>query len=448
MIAVRAILSLIVILFAGWGLAVLLPRRRESFSDFAVHSWLLGAIAVSVTIGFLGIVLSGTALLVAVTMVSILPGVVALRGILARDHHGLAWPRPRGPLEWMLCAIIACQCVILARFAWTTAIGWDGLMVWEIKSRIAFSNGGALPASYFCDQSRSWSHPDYPLMLPLLETWLYMWIGQSNQSWVRVIFPFFYLAALLLLYSGAARVSGRRWVGLLTAALLFFIPFATVRGTNVFTGYADFPLAVLYLASVLYFIQYSRDPENTSPVLFSIYAGALPWLKQEGTYLWAFLILVACAEALRRRTPRLALLTALPGLLTIVGWKLVLFSVSAIHGDDFLPVTMANLVTHAARIGPILQAVAGELCSIEKWSLLWIILPAALLWVALKESRILGYQLAALILMPLAFYSGIYLLSSWNPYQDHIACSLPRLLLGLSLVALLTLGFALSAVLE
>jgi hypothetical protein len=126
----------------------------------------------------------------------------------------------------------------------------------------------------------------------------------------------------------------------------------------------------------------------------------------------------------------------------------VLFSVEAIPSGDFLPVTIANVFAHAPRIGVILQTVAAELCSIEKWSLLWIILPVALAWVAFKVNRTLGFQLAALVVMPLAFYSGIYILSSWDSYQAHIACSLPRLLLGLSLVALLTLGFGVSAISE
>jgi hypothetical protein len=447
MTALRAALSLLVILFAGWGIAFLLPPRRKSVLDLAAHSWLLGAIAVSITLGVLGAMFSGAALLVLVTIVSAIPGAVALRRILLkRDNDRVAWPRPRGFLEWALCAVILCQCVILARFAWTTAIGWDGLMVWEIKSRIAFSNGGSLPLDYFCDASRSSSHPDYPLMLPLLETWVYMGISQSNESWVRIIFPLFYLAALILLVSGAARISGKRWVGLLTAALLFFIPFATARGCNAFTGYADFPLAVFYLAGVTCFIKFTRHPANSPPILFAIYAGALPWIKQEGTYLWIFLMLAAVEEFIRKGKPRLILLTSLPGLLTIVGWKIALYSVRAIPSDDFLPVTIANVLAHAPRIGATLRTVAAELCSIEKWSLLWILLPVALAGVAFKENRILGIQLAAFILMPLAFYSVIYILSSWNPYQAHIACSLPRLLLGLSLVALLTLGSGVAAI--
>jgi hypothetical protein len=109
---------------------------------------------------------------------------------------------------------------------------------------------------------------------------------------------------------------------------------------------------------------------------------------------------------------------------------------------------MANVVTNAPRIGNILNALACKLCTIEDWSLLWIIFPVALLWVALKENRILGLQLFTLVFTPLALYSGIYILSAWNPYQDHIAYSLPRLISNLSLVALLTLGFGVSAIAE
>ena len=109
---------------------------------------------------------------------------------------------------------------------------------------------------------------------------------------------------------------------------------------------------------------------------------------------------------------------------------------------------MANVLANTPHIGTILHAVFCELGSIEDWSLLWIIFPVALLWVAVKQKRTLSIQLLAIVSLPLAFYSGIYLLSALQPFQDHIVYTIGRLLSGLSLVALLTLGFAVSAILE
>jgi hypothetical protein len=437
-----AVLSLIVLLFGGWGIGFLLFPHEKSLSAVAVRAWLLGAVVVTITLGLLGTIFSGTALLAVVAAATVIPGFVVLRKILKKSNYGITWPWPRGFLEWALCVAILCECVVLMRFAWTTALGWDGLMVWEIKARIASGNGWRLPVDYFSDPTRSWSHPEYPLMLPLLETWVYMWIGKSDQSFARVIFPLFYFAALLLLYSGAATVSGKRWVGLLTASLLFFIPFLVTGEFNVFTGYADFPLAVIYLAAVVSFIQYTCDPIDSRALLFGIYAGALPWMKREGALLWFCVVFVAGVELFRRRKIRLALFTALPGLIMIAAWKIVLVSVNATPGNDFLPVTIANVTNNVGRIGTILRAVAYVLSSTTDWSILWAVPPISLLLMIVSGKGTLSLQLAGIIFMPLLLYSGIYILSNWNSYEAHLDSSLPRLISQLSLVALLTFGIA------
>ena len=69
--------------------------------------------------------------------------------------------------------------------------------------------------------------------------------------------------ALLLLRSAPSlfkrRACVRKAVGRpADSRIAVFVPFVTVRSNNVFTGYADFPLAVFYFAAVVYFIKY--DP--------------------------------------------------------------------------------------------------------------------------------------------------------------------------------------------
>ena len=446
MSAFLAIFSLILVLFGGWGLGYLLFRSRQSVCDQAIHSWLIGAFYVSALLGLFGILLSGESLVAGVTLAMVIPGILALRKRLRTGAVSFAVPWPKGIWEWFLCAVLLVQCVILMHFASKAAIGWDGLMVWEVKARIAFANGGRMPVAYFSDTSRLWSHSNYPLMLPLLETWVYLSIGECNQYWLKPIFELFYLSALLLLYSGAAGISGRRWIGLLTASLLFFVPLLTVVDCNVFTGYADFPLATLYLAAVIYFIRYQRDPASCRPIVYAIYAAALPWMKQEGVILWLFLMLVAAFRFVHERKYRLIALTAIPGAVTIIAWKLAMRAVGDVSANDFFPVTLPNLVNHASRIGVILHSLLEELTAARYWSLLWWLFPVAVIWVAIRESRALALQLLAFVILPLGLYSCIYIFSSWPVYLDHIHTSLPRLVSDLSLVALLTIGISISAI--
>jgi hypothetical protein len=75
------------------------------------------------------------------------------------------------------------------RFARRLVLGWDGLHIWEFKARLAFDNGGTVPAAYFRDVSRMWSHVDYPQYLPLTETWVYGWLraDRTKQPWWRAV---------------------------------------------------------------------------------------------------------------------------------------------------------------------------------------------------------------------------------------------------------------------
>jgi hypothetical protein len=106
-------------------------------------------------------------------------------------------------------------------------LGWDGLTIWDMKAQIAFANDGWLPAEYFRDSTRSWSHVHYPLYWPYAETWLYLCLGRVDQTLVRGFGALFYAAAVGLLAGAVPRLGGTRLAGLISAVCLFFLPMLT-----------------------------------------------------------------------------------------------------------------------------------------------------------------------------------------------------------------------------
>jgi hypothetical protein len=441
--ALSTLIALLTILAAGGGIALALfrPSGKIALTELLPLAWLLGAAFVSLALACGGIVVSGVVLHALVAAACIALGFFGLQS-LRKKQVGITFSKPSGALEIALCFLILIQFAVVLWLACRESLGWDGLLVWEIKARYAFLNGGAMPHRYFTDSTRAWSHPEYPLLLPLTETWLYLWIGDCDQFWVRSIFPAFYFAAALLLYSGASRLTGKKWTGLTAAALLFFIPFPVVGRWNLFAGYADFPLGVFYLAAVVWFLRMQREPSRANAILFAILAGAMPWMKREGTILWACIIAVACIGFLRRKNFAHALLTPLPGLAVCIGWKLASKAAKAPDSADYLPMTLANLHKNLPRTGPILRHLGSELADLGNWSILWFALPVALVCIALRGDKKTGAQLFALTALPLAFYSGIYIFSSWPEYLSHIQVSLPRLVLQVSLAALLAISLA------
>ena len=231
---------------AGYGLLVLLIHRsaRLSLAEQIAFSWLFGTGAVSLLLWAFGFFADGLLLQGLVSFVCISLGMVG---------WNLKKPsQTRSKARWfevVLTAVIAIEIAIVFYLSFVHTLGWDGLLNWEIKARYAFANGGVLPAAYFSDTGRAFSHPEYPLAIPFTELWLYLWLGEPNQFCAKTIFPAFYVAGTFLVAAFTARLSRRTWLGLLMAALLFFVPQITVEVGCACAGYADFPLSVFYRAA-------------------------------------------------------------------------------------------------------------------------------------------------------------------------------------------------------
>jgi hypothetical protein len=323
-------------------------------------------------------------------------------------------------------------------------LGWDGLLNWEIKARYAFANGGVLPAAYLSDAGRAFSHPEYPLAIPFTELWLYFWLGESNQFFAKPIFPTFYLAGTFLLAAFAARLSKRTWLGLLMAALLFFVPQITVDVGCASVGYADFPLSVFYLAAVGCLFCASEEGND---VFFRLYAACLallPWVKRDGLILW--IVAAACGVFVILRTRRApsSFLAFLPGIALVCAWHLYLNATHARQAADFLPFDLETFRTHLDRALPLLSALAAEFYNLPTWSLFWFIVAFAFLC-SLPRMRDPGVvALFVALIAPIVLYLSLYLFSSWPNYLDHVGLSISRLLMQVVPIGFLLIVLAVS----
>ncbi|MFL6531660.1 MAG: hypothetical protein ACJ8KX_14430 [Chthoniobacterales bacterium] len=430
MILLGLFVALLTIVCAGFGVLALLLRatpRVNAFEALAL-AWLFGTAAVSLLLCFFGLWISGNALQTVVSASCIALGCCGYR-VLSQREVKFRFPRPRNLAEWLFAVVIAVQVAFVFLMVFQYPLGWDGLLNWEIKARYAFENGGALPSTYYSDASRSFSHPDYPLYLPLLELWFYLCMGEAHQFWIKIIFAIFYAAAAILLASVAARLSGRRWIGATSAALLFFVPFLTTGYGGVLYGYADFPLAVFYLGAVGYLVISVENNSTDSLRVFAVLLALLPWVKREGALLWAVAAICGLVVIWRRKHSLGRLIWLVPGALALIGWRVFVAVMHAVRSQEFLPVSLAALVAHADRATTILHGLANETMRTDRWSLFWPLLLAAfiyLLW-RIRDLRVL--VLGGAIFTPVFAYCGTYFFSVWTDTQAHIATSLPRLLM-------------------
>ena len=431
------------LLAAGIGVALLVMKNstRVNAIECACLSWLLGTGTVSLLLWIGGIALSGLALQLFVTLVCVILGFVGWR-IQKTNAIRFSLPRPNSSLEWTLAALLVVELVAIFVVSLKHTLGWDGLLNWEIKARYGFLNSGVLPQSYYSSSGRAFSHPEYPLAIPFTELWLYLWMGTPHQFWIKTIFPLFYISGALLIALLLNRLTGKRWIGLIVALLMPFVPFVTASPGGVIVGYVDIPLSVFYVTALGYL---ACSLESNSLLTYAAVLTFVPWIKSEGLILWSLLAVLGLIVGVVRHRLRSFIIAILPGLFLILGWRVYLRAMHAVMPSDFARPTFELLTHNLNRLGPIFAITFAEITEMTHWSIFWLLALVAVIY--LFASRTLSRLLIALGLIgPVLLYLLTYLFSAWPSYTAHITSSLPRLLLQVMPVTWLAIGLALASI--
>lgn len=437
--------ALVLLMVAGTGLALLaMPvGRTTTVIEVLSLSVLFGAGFVSAASFAFGFILNGLLLKSVLALACAFIGGLGLRR--SRHRRVNITVRLPGDVSAILAATVLTGLVaFLAWLAFVLPLGWDGLFVWEFKARQAFLNGGAIPLISYTDPTRTWTHPEYPLLLPLTEVWMYGWLNDPNQQMLKLLFLGFSLAAVGLLFTAGSRLAGCRWNGFLAATLFLFLPWPVLGADAALSGYADAPLGAFYLASFIYLLECLEGPDNTWRMAASLIA-VLPWVKQEGAILWLSLLFVAGIGCLGR-PHRLRSLIPLfaPGLLGIVAWQAFVRGLEIEVGRDFVAVTLANLRSNLPRAPDIAVRLGNELADWKTWGFLWPVFLIALVLPGSDSFRRRRLAFAAAVALPTFFYAGTFVFSRWS-YLDHMNVSLARLLLHTAFTAILAIALAVPA---
>ncbi len=436
--------AIFTILAAGLGATLLMMRgvARVNFLETAALSWLFGSGVISLLLWIGGYVLSGAALQLGVAATALALGFAGIQSARVRGVR-LLLPKPRNSIEWLLALVIAAEFLVILHAGFSHGLGWDGLLNWEVKARYAFANGGVIPAAYYTSPTRAFTHPSYPLFIPLTELWFYLWMGEANQFWIKIIFPFFYGAGAVILAVTARRLTNLRWPGLVASALLFFVPCLSNSPGDAGGGYADFPLSVLYLSTFGYLLLHALTREAYALRLFAVSLALLPWMKREGAIMWLFAVLCGAVVLWRGRRSWSPLLWLLPGAILMLSWKIFLLRMQTTEAREFVAMSFTALHTNAARAWPICRMVLAEMMETTRWSLFWPGVAVACLCLLFRARDRGLFLLVAAVASPIALYAATYLFSSWPDYSQHVAASFPRLLLQVMPVAWLVIALAL-----
>jgi uncharacterized membrane protein len=342
------------------------------------------------------------------------------------------------PLDAVLSVALAAQFVALFLASLRTPLGWDGLFNFEIKARLIFENdpSGRFPWAYLSDASRVWSHPQYPLMVPFAEFWIYSWLGRVDQGAVKILFPLFYFS-LIGLVCGAARRMATARVSLLTGVAMGLLPPLTLL-PGAASGYADVPLAAALVGSVCFALLALQTRNAEAWVVAGVLSAIATWTKSEGVLLAgcvaaaAFAALKTGSDPVRSMRPLvwMPLAAALPWLLVQHRYGMPL--------ADFMPVSTGAVLVSVTRLQGVADIFARELLRPGHWGAIWPAWCAAIvLVVAFRRPRASEWLLVGTVALPLVLYLIVFTWSAWPDPLEHARTALSRLLVPMAPIALM-----------
>jgi hypothetical protein len=446
-------------LLTAWALGVLAvsafrPRGRAWRDDagLVVTLGLLVGLGVTGSLFFLASLVSARPLWLAGALEMAAGGL--LGGLLWRRRRDLVAPAPRpvAAVTWLqvvLLSLLVQVLLVAAVLAWRMYQaepygGWDAWAIWNLHARFMVRAGTDWPALAALP-AVSWTHPDYPRLLPAAVARLWAWGGVETPAASAALSVAFAVGTLGVVMAAIGRVRGRTMAlaaGLLLAGTPFFVTFTPNQ-------HADIPLAGFIVAALALLAVGSVEGKNGGGwyALAGVCTGLAGGTKNEGLLLALVLAGVVgwgtwrAGEARRGRV----FWAGLGAALVPVGvFKLWLAPPNDLMGATLLS-RLAQLFD-GSRHEAILMAFGRGMAGFGEWTFapyVVMALPFAA-WRARRRlaagERVIPFTVGAM----LVGYYGVYLLSP-HDLAWHLNTSLVRLLLQMWPAVILWWGLAVPA---
>lgn len=221
---------------------------------------------------------------------------------------------------------------------------WDAWAIWNLHARFLY-RGGEMWENAFSSQI-SWSHPDYPVLLPGLIALCWTLSGsESTLAPIAVAFIFtFATAGLLISTLGVLRGRTQAWIA--GALLLGTVEFVQVGAMQ----YADVPLSFFIVSAVALLCLQDRYPDELRfTMLAGLAAGFAAWTKNEGL-LFVLAVVVARLFAIVRFKSGPALARQFSTIVAGLAFPLAvvaIFKLRLAPPNDLASAGLSNIIKHA-----------------------------------------------------------------------------------------------------
>jgi 4-amino-4-deoxy-L-arabinose transferase-like glycosyltransferase len=162
--------------------------------------------------------------------------------------------------------------------------GFDAWAIWNLKARFIYVGDWSTFLSY----DITYSHPDYPLLLPVLVAGGWSVVG-SETVVVPIIYTIAFTLGVTAILFFTLQCLGIRFYSWWSTATLLLVPSFVYQGG---TQMSDIPLAFFVLATVACLTLYEREARIGWVVLAGLSASAALFTKNEGAMIALMIALV------------------------------------------------------------------------------------------------------------------------------------------------------------
>jgi hypothetical protein len=424
-------LYLLLIMLVGLAvLSAILPDRPMSLAQLAALGPAVGA-------GTMGLLLFWSSLIGFAPSRPLLAIIVVMAlTLLVLRQKTNRWPvrfrpndREKGG-KWIvvpLAAIVIWVAIISAGAVSTPLSDWDAFAIWGFKAKVLAHEALRPTPAYFHDLSLSYSHLDYPLMVPFLTAGAYAAMGTVDDQTGKLVSVFLDVLLVPMVYLGL-RWKLRRLPSVCLSAILILLP-VMLRLAG--AGCADLPLTMFYAGSILYVGRWIDQRQRADLILAILFSAFMAFTKNEGLVLALINGAVMLGFGLYYG-PRRAWIGALfffAGLLAMdAAWLIWNRSLPRTHEDYGAKLWSSLLVTNLPRLKQIIPLMTVQAAEFQTWGLLWILLVVMVLlgWRAWRRSYVLA--LWVLLGLHLLSYALVYCVTPWE-LATLMSMTMDRLLL-------------------
>jgi hypothetical protein len=290
---------------------------------------------------------------------------------------------------------------------------WDAFAIWGFKAKVLTHEALRPTPAYFHDLTLSYSHLDYPLMVPFLTAGAYAAMGTVDDQTGKLVSVFLDVLLVPMVYLGL-RWKLRRLPAACLSAILAMLPVMFRYGG---VGCADLPLAMFYAGSILYVARWIDRQQWQDLILAILFSAFAAFTKNEGLVLALMngAVLLGFGLCGGRRRAWVGAAAFFAGLLAInAAWLIWSRSLPRTHEDYGSKLLSSLVVTHLPRLKEIIPAMLVQMAELRVWGLLWVMagVMALLGWRALARPYVLALWI--LLGLHLMSYALAYSVTPWD----------------------------------